>query len=83
LIQKIIGIIKYNIINKKRKGILLESVVKMPDQMEKMNPKYVIYFCESGVWYGVVLTPSGILKKGEQISLEDVPLKYRNPTQSV
>ena len=83
MIQKIIGIIKYNIINKKRKGILLESVVKMPDQMEKMNPKYVIYFCESGVWYGVVVTPSGILKKGEQISLEKVPFEHRNTTQSV
>jgi len=82
LIQKIIGIIKYNIINKKRKGILLESVVKMPDQMEKMNPEDDIYFNQKGVWYKVLVTLSGEFRK-RLISLEDVPLKYRNPTQSV
>ncbi len=82
MIQKIIGIIKYNIINKKRKGILLESVVKMPNQTEKMNPEDDIYFCENGVWYKVFVTLIGEFKK-RLISLEEVPSEYRNPTQSV
>jgi hypothetical protein len=55
----------------------------MPNQTEKMKPDDEIYSYQKGVWYKVYVTPPGVLKKGKQISLEDVPLKYRNPTQSV
>jgi hypothetical protein len=60
----------------------MESIVKMPNQKEKMNPEDNIYLCQKGVWYKVVVTPLGEFKK-RLISLEDVPLKYRNPTPSV
>lgn len=60
----------------------MESVVKMPNQTEKMNPEDDIYFCQKGIWYKVVVTLSGEFRK-RLISLEDVPLKYRNPTPSV
>lgn len=60
----------------------MESVVKMPNQTEKMNPEDDIYLYQKGVWYKVVVTLSGEFRK-RLISLEDVPLKYRNPTPSV
>jgi len=54
----------------------------MPGQTERMNPEDDIYFYQKGVWYKVVVTLSGEFKKC-LISLEYVPLKYRNPTPSV
>jgi len=54
----------------------------MPNQTEKMNPEDDIYLYQKGVWYKVVVTLSGEFRK-RLISLEDVPLKYRNPTPSV
>jgi hypothetical protein len=47
-----------------------------------MNPEDDFYFCDNGVWYKVYVTPYGVLKKGKKISLENVPLKYRNPIPS-
>ena len=79
MIQKIIRIIlTYN--QQKKEKTWLKKMPKQPDEKHASNE---IFLYQQGRWYRVCETPSGELKKGEEISLEEVPLKFRNPTPSV